>query len=107
SLKMFDGGGAVASREACPWFDHTPDAADKLALCDGWMTHAENTFRIEAHSLTSVNPLFFRSGGTVEVGGLMRDWRPLVSASAAEHALFHESDFKFDEDPDGDGTGRS
>ncbi|HEX6397268.1 MAG TPA: Calx-beta domain-containing protein, partial [Steroidobacteraceae bacterium] len=105
SLKAFDGGGAVASRYACPWIGPNPSEEDLRILCNGQMTRAEAAFHIEARSL-SATPLLYRAGGAVEVTGVHADWRPLVTGDLSEHTLFHTGDFEFLPDADDSGTGR-
>ena len=105
SLASYDGGGTPPSREACPWLPANPTAKQLKESCDGHLTLGEASFRIVANGLTA-QPFYYSAGGNVEVTGVKKDWRPLVTGDLSEHALFKESDFEFREDADEDGSGR-
>jgi uncharacterized delta-60 repeat protein len=106
SLVAFDDAGALPNPRVCPWLPPNPTAEQLRELCNGHMSDAHISFRVIATGITN-HFLFYRAGAELELTGRATDWRPLLTGDLTEHELFHQSEFEFDDDVDGDGSGRS
>ena len=100
SLEGIDNGGHTPDdRQICRWLPESHTAQDVKDKCDSYMTHAEDSFRIEARSF-GANGIFYRQGGHVKVTGIANDWTIDVSGDESSQLLWLKSFFTLDDDVD-------
>jgi uncharacterized delta-60 repeat protein len=103
SLEGIDQGGHTPDdRQICRWLPESHTDQDVKDRCNGYMTHAEDSFRIEARSF-GANGIFYRRGGHVKVTGIANDWRLEATGDESSETLWTFSDFKFNDDVDNTG----
>ncbi|HXJ87173.1 MAG TPA: Calx-beta domain-containing protein [Candidatus Binatia bacterium] len=104
SLEGIDNGGHTPDdRQICRWLPESHTAQDVKDKCDGYMTHAEDSFRLEARSF-GANGIFYRQGGHVKVTGIANDWTVDVSGDESSQLLWLKNFFTLDDDVDHTGA---
>ena len=104
SLEGIDNGGHTPDdRQICRWLPASHTDQDVKDKCDGYMTHAEDSFRLEARSI-GANGIFYRQGGHVKVTGIANDWTIDVSGDNSSQLLWLKSFFTLDDDVDHTGA---
>ena len=104
SLEGIDNGGHTPDdRQICRWLPESHTAQDVKDKCDGYMTHAEDSFRLEARSF-GANGIFYRQGGHVKVTGIANDWTVDVSGDESSQLLWLANLFTLDDDVDHTGA---